>query len=223
MVRGIKNEIGKKKAKVLRARGYSIREISEKLGVSKGSVSPWVRGVKLTKSAQNRISRLRERGRVKASKTHRNLKKGRLIESKNRALEINKKAKWSKQTSKILCAMIYWCEGAKADSSVAFTNSDPDLIKKFLELFRESFDLDEEKFSVCVHMHEYHNVNKQIKFWSEITGIPKSQFMRPYQKKNGKVRIRKNYQGCVSISYYSAKVAQDLLALARSYLKGPIG
>ena len=56
-----------------------------------------------------------------------------------------------------------------------------------------------------------------------VTGIPKSQFMKPYHKDGGKIRIRKNYQGCANIRYYDAKVAQDLLALAREYLQGPIG
>lgn len=44
--------------------------------------------------------------------------------------------------------------------------------------------LNESKFSVQVHLHSYHDMNTQLNVWSEATGIPRSQFIKPYLKKN---------------------------------------
>jgi len=119
---------------------------------------------------------------------------------------------------KLLCAMMYWCEGAKADNIVKFTNSDPMLIKRFLSLFRNSFSLDESKFRVVLHLHDYHDEQMQMQFWSEVTNIPQLQFYRPYRKPHTSLRKRPDYPGCACINYNDVFVARRLLTLAKLYL-----
>ncbi len=120
---------------------------------------------------------------------------------------------------KILCAMIYWCEGAKsARSGVMFTNSDPSLVASFLRLLRSSFTLDEGKFRVCIHLHSYHKAKKQLDFWSKITDIDRRQFIKPYRKVSTGRYSHKDYEGCVSIRYYSSDVARRLIAVAKAFL-----
>ena len=115
--------------------------------------------------------------------------------------------------------MIYWCEGNKSlRDSVFFTNSDPRLIANFLHLFRNSFDIDESKFRVCMHLHDYHNEEKQLNFWSDVTFIPKNQFFKSYKKLNTKKRIRDNYQGCIQVRYYDINIARKLQAVAKEFM-----
>lgn len=210
----LKKEKEQIKARKLRSKGYSIKEIAKELNVSQGSVSPWVRSIKLNKEAQNRIKRLRRVALLKTNKIHRQRKINRLAKADKEAVNIIKK----KDSNKILLALIYWCEGAKDDSRIDFVNSDPNLIKTFLRLFRKEFVLDESKFRVCVHLHSYHDVDKQLKFWSKTTNIPRQQFMRPYKKANTKRRTREGYEGCASIVYYDARLAQLLLGIAKNYI-----
>ncbi|MCI5108768.1 MAG: hypothetical protein MRY49_02885 [Candidatus Pacebacteria bacterium] len=218
-----KKEFEQNESTKLRSRGYSIKEIAKKLNVSQGSVSLWVRNLKLSSNAKKRIEKKREISRIKAANTHRNRKKERLLASRKRAIDTINSVGSNLGTKKLICSLVYWCEGSKADTSVAFTNADPDLVSTFLRLLRESFDIDEKKFRVCAHLHGYHDKGKQIEYWSRVTDIPIDQFSKPYIKKNNRKVIRKNYQGCVNIRYYSAQVAQDLLALARVYMGGSIG
>jgi len=70
----------------------------------------------------------------------------------------------SEENRKLACALLYWCEGEKKGGAVRFTNSDPVMIQTFLNLFRQSFKLDESKFRICLHLHSYHNQQKQKKF-----------------------------------------------------------
>lgn len=203
----------RKKTIRLRQRGYSFREISEIIGISKSTASLWSRKVKLSKKAKKRINNISIKGRKKAVETN---KRKREIENKLIVEKVEKyfsQAVCQKIDPKLACALLYWCEGGKYDSGVVFINSDPEIIKYFLYTFRKSFDLEEKKFRALVHLHKYHNKEKQLKFWSDITNIPVNQFFKPYFKSNtGKIK-RKDYQGCISVRYYNKKISKELILI----------
>jgi hypothetical protein len=104
-------------------------------------------------------------------------------------------------------------------------NSDPALIASFLYAFRNSFKLDETRFSARIHLHEYHNEKRQIRFWSKVTGIPLCQFRKSYQKPHTKLRKREGYPGCISVRYGDAALARTLDAVYHAFGEkyGPVG
>lgn len=199
----------------LRKRGYSLKEIAKHFGIAKSTVSLWVRDVALDEKAQKRLISIIKRGRFISASNKR--AKTKALEQRyfEEALE---EMRSRPNYDKIMCAMLYWCEGAKSPRGVAFTNSDPNLVKAFLKLLRSCFNIDEQKFRPCVHLHTYHSKKKQLDFWSKITDINKQQFIKPYQKPNGGKRIRENYQGCISVVYHSSDLARRLMAIARAFL-----
>ena len=110
--------------------------------------------------------------------------------------------------------MLYWCEGGKTEKAkLSFINSDPILVRYFVDNFRKAFDVDESRFRPMIHIHNYHNADTQTKFWSDITKIPVSQFTKPYNKPNTGKRIKKDYQGCISLRYYGRKVREEMMFL----------
>lgn len=211
----------KEKLKVieLRKRGYSFSEIVKQVKVAKSSVSEWVRNVPLSDSARKRLLAKIKLGQLisaenKRKQTERILNKyfqEATVEIKGRNLD--------KITAKIFCSLLYWCEGGKNHfHGVNFTNSDTRLVKTFLFLLRKSFDLNEKRFSVCVHLHKYHNIKSQLSFWSKVTDIPKGQFIKPFIKPNTGKRIREDYPGCVAIRYHSNDLVRKLLTTAKAFL-----
>lgn len=212
-------------AQKLRKSGYSMKEIAAKLGVAKSSVSLWVRDTPLSEKAKTRLLTRITAGQLAGAESKR--AHSRLLEKQvlKKARILLKSLPVSRGYNKVLCAAIYWCEGAKDMShGVTFMNSDPDLMSKFLELFRESFPIDEKKFRPLLHLHAYHDVAEQIDFWSKVTRINKEQFSKPYIKPNGGKKIRENYRGCLSLRYFSNVIARELLGLGKAYLnKGGIG
>ena len=213
------------KAIKLRERGYSLKEIARELGVAKSSVSMWVRDVALSSMAEKRLLTKIKLGQFNAAKNK--LAKTKAIEdeyikkAKKEISELNMGGYYSK----LLCALIYWCEGAKScNAGVNFVNSDPNLIKEFLKLLRSSFELDESKFRPCIHLHSYHDIKKQLDFWSKITDIDKRQFIKPYIKQNAGKRIHAHYEGCIAIKYHSNDLARQLNSVAKAFLGyGDIG
>ena len=209
--------IERRQALALRRRGYSLKEISERLLVAKSSVSLWVKNIKLGKSAEARLMRKVKLGQIMGA----NKKRAQTRATEQKYLEeAQGEIKHSPDYQKIICAMLHWCEGTKnPKNGLTFTNSDPALIAKFLELLRKSFDVDEKKFHPCIHLHSYHSPARQLDFWSKITKISKNQFIKPYLKSNSGERIHDNYQGCISIRYRSNDFARRVMAIAKAFLE----
>lgn len=210
----------KKKAILLRGRGFSFKEISEKLRISKSTASLWLRHIELSKNAKDRIYKLGVKGRNRGNSSVKNR-----IANEDRKILSNVKNHISqcnllKNDLKVVCALLYWCEGGKTEkSTLSFINSDPGLIKYFINTFRKAFDVDEGRFRALVHVHNYHSIEKQIEFWSKITKIPKTQFTKPYNKPNTGKRIKENYQGCISVRYHGKQIRQEMLFLIKEISK----
>jgi transcriptional regulator with XRE-family HTH domain len=201
----------KQKAVALRKKGYSFREISVRLGIAQSTASVWLRGITLSQEANRRIHAISDNGRRKglASNTkRRDSERKRIQEEVDEYL-----AKIVEVDPKVACALLYWGEGTKylQNHSISFMNADPVMIQYFLRVFREGFKLDETKLRALVHLHEYHNVEKQQKFWSETTGIQIKQFNRSYIKPNTGKRKKENYPGCISIRYSDSKIYKEVM------------
>lgn len=164
----------KLKAIELRKKGYSLSEIVAKIGVAKSSVSVWVRNVFLSDKARRRLLTKIKLGQLISAENKRQRTQKIIDNYRRQAIREVVRKSLDKIYKKIMCSLLYWCEGSKDYyKGVYFANSDPRLVKTFLQLFRESFDLNEKRFRACVHLHQYHNSMKQLKFWSDITKFPK--------------------------------------------------
>lgn len=210
-------------AQSFRKKGFSLKEISGKLGISKSTASIWLRDILLSEKAELRLAERITQGQIiSAKKRKARTDEIRRIYFENglKLVKETSRQHKDKRTSKIFCAILYWCEGAKFDGGgIQFTNSDPNLIRTFVRLMRHAFRVDESKFRVSLHVHNYHSISRQIKFWQGVTGIPNSQFFRPYKKINSGKRLKLDYQGCVNIKYYDSDIARQLLGVGKAFLK----
>lgn len=207
----------KNKAIKLREQGFSLQEISNKLAISKSTASLWVRGVVLSNRAISRIAQRQNIGQSKAIYVKRLARESFVKICNQNASQTLKIIPPSKELAKLICALMWWCEGNKGESFVRFTSSDESLIKNFLRVFRQGFLLDERKFRCLVHIHSYHDDLKQKEYWSKITSIPLKQFHKSFQKKNSGFRKHDNYQGCVAVTYYDAKIEKELKAIYNAF------
>lgn len=204
----------------LRKKGFSVNEIAEKLAVSKGSISVWVRNIPLSKRAETRLLTKIKKGQLIAAQNKRNKTKQTEQRLYDEAFKNIQDLSLDTKHKELICALVYWCEGAKSVvHGLDFTNSDSDLVKLFLKLLRETFLIDEKKFRVCVHLHKYHSPSRQIAYWSKVTNIPKQQFIKPYKKPHTGKQIREGYQGCVSIRYHDVNMGRRLHSIAKVAFK----
>ncbi len=208
------NEIKKKQAVSLRKAGYSLSRIAKMLQIAKSTSSIWVRDVEMKAPAKFRLD-----GRSVEGKTRGALERKRRLSIRYRVIDQSVKDDLadfipSKTIKRLLCAFLYWGEGSKTRKDLRFINSDPKLIATFLTLFRGSFAIDELKLRARLHIHEYHDKNKQLIFWSKITKIPIYR-ISIYRKPNTGKRIREGYPGCISINYADSVIFTALTGYYR--------
>lgn len=208
------------RAITLRKEGYSLREVSEKLHISKSTASVWLSGVQMSAAGQQKILKTRVKARLKGLATRRQSIERVREKYYTSACADFKTLSPSREQMRIGAALLYWGEGSKNDRyGMAFMNSDPVLVRAFLGMLRRGFSIHELKLRACVHLHVYHDSAKEIAFWSKITDIPKSQFIKPYQKTNTGNRQKKEYHGCISIRYPRAEMVRELAMIKRAYIE----
>ncbi len=173
----------KQKSIALRKNGKSIKEIAKELGVAKASVSVWVRNVSISKDGKERLvnrslSRdIIERRRDTRIKNEEG-KRGVITELAGRDI-----SDISLHELKIIGATLYWAEGGKTNRGlVRIANADPKVQKIMMRFFREVCGVKEEKFRGHIHTHSHLNVTNSLNYWSQVTGVPISQFYKTYSK-----------------------------------------
>ncbi len=208
----------------LRKEGMTLNEITARVGVAKSSVSLWVRDLHLSAKARARITSLQTAGQKSAQKTNLERTRAKLLAARENAQKIIRAMTITPDVALLSCALLYWCEGEKDknDTTFTFSNSDSQLIRAFMKLMRGALILDEQKFRVRMHLHEYHDETSQRKFWSKITGISEQQFSKTYWKPHTAKTIKNGYPGCIHIEYYDVSVSRKIYAVARAFLENVV-
>lgn len=175
----------KEKAFKLRKTGWTYREILNRIPVSKGSLSYWLRDIELTNNQKRRIYNKNLDIRRKFVE-YNDLKRKKAISEKEEAFKTASKEidSLSKQELKLIGIALYWAEGYKTDmaKSVEFANSDPNMIRLIMRWFREICNVSNGKFRIRIQIHNAGNIDKAIEFWSLNTGVSSKQFTKPYIK-----------------------------------------
>lgn len=176
----------------LRREGLSLKEIGERLGVAKSSVSLWVRDIELT---QNQKDHLQEKGFYREAVEHRRASRLANEERRRQDTILTAKKDISAITDKqlhLMGVMLYWAEGGKTKRLVRFSNGDPEMIKIMMVFFRKSCGVPERKFRGYIHIHPTLDHLVAEEYWSLISGIPLTQFFKTYRKPNNSSRGKKN-------------------------------
>ena len=165
----------REEARGLRAQGYTLLEIADRLGVSKSSVSGWVRDVAFEPRPRRRSFRGRRPPPNKLAR--------RKVAEIDRLLAVGREriGQLSERDFLIAGVALYAGEGSKTDGEVRFANTDPRFISFFCAWLRHFFDVEEHRLRVRLYLHEELDLEAAQEFWSEVTGIPVSQFGKPYR------------------------------------------
>jgi hypothetical protein len=194
------------RARELREEGLDLEEIAAELGVSKGSVSVWVRDMPRPPRLSYEESRKRSADGVRRywaeQRPVRDAARQAVIDAA--ATEIGP---LTDRELRIAGAIAYWCEGSKGrprqrTDRVVFINSDPGLIRLHLD-FLGSLGVEPARLSFRLHIHETANVPAAEEYWREVTGADASQFRRPTLKRHNPKTVRKktgeDYHGCLIV------------------------
>jgi transcriptional regulator with XRE-family HTH domain len=200
-----KDEI-RAQARDLREKGLAYKEIAAKLGVSKSSVSLWVRDMPRPERLSYEECAKRQAIAVEA---YWSAERRRRAEAREaiRASEQGHIGPLTERDILITGAIAYLCEGTKSkpyrrSGHVAFINSDPRLVRFYLRFLR-SAGVKDDQLSFRLSIHESADLRAAQEFWQRVTGADASQFHRPNLKRHNPRTVRLNtgigYHGCLRI------------------------
>jgi hypothetical protein len=198
------------KARDLRAQGHTLLDIAAALGVSKSSVSVWVRDVEFTPSPRRTGAQRRPHPAYEA--------KLRQIEALN-AEGIACVGTLSEEAFLAAGIALYAGEGAKTDGSVKFANTDPQMVAYFCAWLRRFFDIDESRLRVKVYLHQGLDLDAAEAHWAAVTGIPRAQFGQAYRPESRQgIRHNKHLHGCAYVTYACSGTHRRIMGLVRALL-----
>jgi hypothetical protein len=193
-------------ARELRGRGLDYEEIAARLGVSKSSVSLWVRDLPVPARLSYEECRKRSvegtRRYWEAERPAREAERAAVRDAA--ATEIGP---LSERETLIAGAIAYWCEGAKSKpyrraEQVNFINSDANVIRLFLA-FLSLAGVAPQWLRCRVHIHETADIEAATRYWQMVTGVAPELFRQPNIKRDKPRTTRRNtgagYHGCLQI------------------------
>ncbi|MBA3533585.1 MAG: hypothetical protein H0T73_16825, partial [Ardenticatenales bacterium] len=129
----------RKEARRLRQEGKAINEIARILGVSKASVSVWVRDIELTEEQKAQLTKQQRSFKAQSAGAQANREKFR--EFRIAYQEAGRSKAREGSSLHMAGCMLYWAEGTKARTQVNFANSDPNMVRFFMRFLREEVDI----------------------------------------------------------------------------------
>lgn len=167
----------------LRASGKSYREIQKLLGISsRGTLSYWFRNLRLSEKARKRLEANAFLAWARGL-TAFNERRSKSIVAENKRIfdeASNSIRDLSQKDLLLIGAALYWGEGTlrggKHGFSVAFSNSNPDMIQVFMKFIRNILGVTENRIRVGAYIHPNINYLEAVRFWSKITKLPVSNF-----------------------------------------------
>lgn len=204
--------------KLRREQGASVKELAELLGVSKSTVSIWVRDIQLTE-AQYVALRRRMGGRIDGSRANavRALARRRAEQDSGRV---------DARKGDLLHAagcMLYWAEGSRSRNAIEFTNSDPAMVSFFLRFLRECYGVPETKITVTCNLFADHLEHQREieQFWLDQLRLPDESLRKSsvnvYSKYSKKKRRNRLPYGTCRLKVCDTRIVQSIYGAMQEY------
>ncbi len=214
----------RRRAIELRLAGQTYSSIRNVLNVNKSTLSDWLKNTPLTKEQVQKISRDTVAHRVETYIKNTRRRRERIFENycshqKKKLLPL------TKQELLIAGLFLYLGEGSKSRRSlIQITNSDPSIIKFSIHWLNNALGIDKNKLRVQLHLYKDMDINGEINFWLQATGLKREQVIKPYVKKTSSLKINHPSFGHGTCSLYTcnAVIKDEIMAGIRVILDSVI-
>lgn len=161
----------REKALTLRKQEMSYSRIKKILGVSKSTLSFWLREFPLPEKKIKKLQRLgwkkSEAGRERFRNTMRQKREKRLEQFYKEQKKLL--FPFSKREFSLAGLFVYWGEGSKSQpTELAVSNTDPSIIKFFIAWLTKSLKIPKEKLKIQLHLYKDMDIKKGIRFWQKL-------------------------------------------------------
>lgn len=203
-----------------REQGMAITDICKQLGVAKSSVSVWVRDIVLTEEQQAALKKQHYAYWAQMRGAHTNAIVGR--ERRKQYQEEGRQKARQGDPLHLAGCMLYWGEGAKNRNSLKMSNSDAGMLRFFMRFLRETFQIDEHRFSVRIMCYLGNNLSLQEieNYWLDVLKLQSAclqKTMVNLQPISSQQKGRKLLYGTCEVVVHDTHLVQHVLGAIQEY------
>lgn len=204
----------------LRRRGASLRDVEDKLGIAKSTLSHWFRDVQLSAQSRERLRKRANRSlfaaRKEAVKWHNNQREERIATALEDAVTTLKKIKTeNKEIMELALAMLYLGEGSKTNSQTCMGNSNPRILKFFIQSIHAIYHVPITAFRCNLHLRADQNPDQLKRYWARVLELPVTNFGKPLIDHRTVGRpTYSHYKGVCTISCGRVAIQRKLMYIA---------
>lgn len=172
----------------LRRLGLSYGEIRELINVKKSTLATWCRDIELSEAQKQAIlERTGSRRGIPVDTQWRRREKTHSLQqaAHGEVARLANEPKW------VAGVVLYWAEGNKTQSNLGLANSDPKIIRLFIDWFRRYHD-PSATFALKLNLHAGNDEVAARNWWRAQSGLDDPRFHRTFIKPDG-TGHRKNH------------------------------
>ena len=217
----MKSELRAEARRLRRDDGLPLTAIADRLGVSKSSVSRWVRDIEL-RPAQHAALRLlnpRYNAQLRGQNHRRETARAERLVAQEHGRRLARQA----EPLHIEGCMLYWAEGSKTRNTVIFVNSDADMMELFLRFLRHCYGVSDDEVALSVNCHIDASCDPAdvTRWWLERLGLPATSARAPtVNAVSSASRRRRGHVlpfGTARLVVHSTFVAQSIFGAIQEY------
>lgn len=204
-----------------REQGQSIKEIARAVGVSRSSVSLWVRDIELTPAqiaelaSRNSILNAQRNGALTRSRRARDVR----LQAQTEGREAARRG----DPVHAAACMLYWGEGSKTRNYVQLANSDPELMRFFARFLRSHFAVPDARMRVQVNMHaaDLADVRASEDYWLTLLCLTRESLTKSIVNSVSKASLHKRFgllpHGTCRLTVCDTAIVQHLYGAIQEY------
>lgn len=205
----------------------SLPSIHKELGIPKTTLSGWFKDIELTQEQKDALDASSKQNLVIARKAaaqmHRDMKEERMEQMRKQVqLDYAPLAEpLDTKSLEIALAMLYLGEGTKGDQELGLGNSDPTLLRFYVDALERLYGVDRTSLRADLHLRMDQDEDRLKEYWSSQINIPIERFgyVARDKRTEGKPTYP-DYPGCCSVTGGGVEIQRRLLYLAKVLCTG---
>jgi transcriptional regulator with XRE-family HTH domain len=212
----------RKLARIMRRdEGLPVRVIAERLGVSKGSVSRWVRDVELTAEQHEALRQMNPRYNNQLRG-----QEGRSASARAARLEAQRHGRaYARRNDPLHLqgCMLYWGEGSKSRNVAALANADPEVLKLYVRFLKQCYGVPAGRMALAVNCYVGNGLGPSeiVDWWLRELDLPACCARSPVVNRPSPAsRFRRGHvlpYGTARLNVYSTFVVQSIFGAIQEY------
>jgi transcriptional regulator with XRE-family HTH domain len=210
--------------------GLSYSEISRRIGVSKSTLSNWLKHIDLTPEQETRI-----RQRLEANQSFFVAYAGQINRERFRKARANAFQTGVNVVSKLpndaalhelALAMLYLGEGDKTGNRLQIASVDPQILRYFLWAVETLYGVSRTQMSFRLHLIKAASPleDRMIDWWAEQLFCSPTQFKRTqFDQRSRHTSITDNYRGVCTVTHNDTYLFERLVGVYSSYIEECLG